>query len=66
MKLFGSVYIARAYIDGLMNRAKATASELFLQQIFELLSGRLWSERRLSVRMLCMGTMVVCWLSMPS
>ena len=30
VKLFGSVHVARADIDGLINRAKATASELFL------------------------------------
>ena len=55
MKLFGSVYIARAYIDGLMDRVKATASELFFQQIDWLLSERLWSERPLSGRILCTG-----------
>ena len=47
MKLFGSVHVARAYIDGLIYRAKAIAFELFFQEIDRLLSGRmLGSEHR--------------------
>ncbi len=47
MKHVGSVFAARAYIDGLVDRPKATASELFFRQIDRLLSGRmLCSEQR--------------------
>ena len=47
VKHFSSVFVARAYIDGLVDRPKATASELFFRQIDRLLSGRmLCSEHR--------------------
>ena len=53
IKLFVSIHVARAYIDNLTDRAKATASELFLRQIDKLLFEKLLSERLLSGRMLC-------------